>query len=294
MARKRKSPMLPGELATRRQLRKHFAVDFDFARRVLDLGYEVHKTLCDEKISKFGNVAKAACVGVHTKLCKQYRAIHTLCELGLTDDAEILVRSMFESSLVVLFLLRRRVVLRDGRRLPPTPPKGGLTVKFRAKLFAADQALKEQKKVSAWLRTPGLKRHGKKLERFVNDWVDEEEKRLGAAWIRWLKRGNVFGLNIEVMARNLGLERWYAGIYRPQSSKVHASDAIDHLGWDDALAMITPKLEPDVDSTTDPLHLANVPFLMATDLINARFRLGYDDKIGAVRDAIVERNKVPD
>jgi hypothetical protein len=266
-------------MGTRRALRTRFAVDFNFARRVLELGYEVDKSLCDEHSSKFGNEAKAVCIGVYTRLCKQYRGIHALCELGLTDDAEILVRSMFESSLVTLFLLRRRVVFRNGRRLPPTPPKGGLTVAFRVKLFVADQALKERKMVRAWLGTPGLRRKGKSLAHPVNDRVATEEKRLGSQWMCWLKDGILLGLSVETMARNLGMARWYAQIYRPQSSKVHGSDALDHLDLDDVRQLITPKLGPDVDSTTEPLCLANELFLTATDVINRRFRLRYDDKI---------------
>ncbi len=108
--------MLPGEQTARRYLRRLFAEDFRLARQVLELGYKVHDSLCAEQSSKFSNVTKGICVGAYTKLCKQYRAIHALCELGLTKDAEILARATFEAFLVLLFLLRRRVRLNEGKR----------------------------------------------------------------------------------------------------------------------------------------------------------------------------------
>jgi hypothetical protein len=260
----------------------------------LELGYRVHHALCAEETSRFGNLAKGISVGLYTKMCKQYRSIHALCELGLTDDAEILVRAMFEACLSVLFLLRSRVVLKQGKRSPPRPRGGRLSVGFRAELYLADQFLQQEKWVRGWLSTTGLKRHGKRCEQAAADRVDTIRKRVGDDWLKWLKGGNAFGVPIEVMARNLRMERWYAAVYGPQSAKVHAADAEQHLEGDECLEIVTPKLEPDTTTTTMPLQLANILFIMATDLINDRFRLGHDEGIRSIGKTISSNQAGPD
>ena len=281
--------MLSGENGVRRCLRRKFAADFELAREILALGYCVHDTLSMKNSGKFSELTKATCVGVYTKLCKQYHSICALCELGLTDDANILVRSMFESLLVVLFLLRQKVVFKHGNR---KPPKDRLSVDFRAALYAAKQALNCQKISQAWLETPGLKRDGKKLKQRGDEQVAEARRVIGSDWIGWLKKGNMFGLSVEVMAKNLGLCKWYQSIYRLQSSGVHAADALHHLECDESMKMITPKLEPNCDSTTGPIHIATEWFVLATDLINRRFGLGHDEEIRSImnRSRTLRRN----
>lgn len=281
--------MLPGEHRARQLLRRAFSSDFALARQVLELGYRVHHDLCEEETSRFGNLAKGICVGLYTKMCKQYRSIHALCELGLTDDAEILVRTMFETCLSVLFLLRKRAILRHGKRLPPKPIGGQFSVSFRAELYTADQALQLDKRVRDWLSTTRLKRNGKRLECVATDWVDTARKAVGDDWLKWLKTGSTFGLSIEIMAKNLGMGIWYSAVYRPQSAKVHAADADQHLESDDFLPVITPKLKPNTTTTTMPLRLANILIMMAGDLINSRFRLGHDEGIRSIRKTILSR-----
>jgi hypothetical protein len=279
--------MLPGEQAARQHLRQLFADDFQLAREVLELGYAVHNSLCAEHTSKFSNLTKGICVGTYTKLCKQYRSIHALCELGLTDDAQILVRATFEASLVVLFLLRHRVKLNNGRRKPPRPKGGRLSVDFRAKLYGADQAVKMYKMIQSWLTTPGLKRSGRRNQKNADEAMNAARRDVGENWVDWLRGGNILGLPIEVLSRNLGFGPWYAAVYRHQSRKVHGADAIDHLDGDETSETITPDLRPDETTTTVPLSLANQLFIRVTDLINSRFDLGHEEAIRRVGQRII-------
>ena len=193
----------------------------------------------------------------------------------------------FEASLVTLSVLRRRIRLNDGKRKPPTPRGRRLSVDFRANLYAADVVLKRRKMIQSWLATPGLRRRGKKLEKYVNEDLEKARRAVGDDWIKRLQSGIILGLSVEVLSRNLGFATWYSAVYRPQSWKVHGADASEHLDWDEAFETITPNLGPDTKDATLPLFLANQLFMRVTDLINDRFQLGHSRAIRRIGQAII-------
>ena len=53
------------------------------------------------------NVARTM-MGLLTKACKTFRSIQILTERGLHEDASALVRVLFETTIVVLFILQKR------------------------------------------------------------------------------------------------------------------------------------------------------------------------------------------
>jgi hypothetical protein len=225
------------------------------------------------------------------KICKQYRSILVLCELGLVEDADVIARSLFESAVQTLFVLKRNIRLRRGWKNAPKPPRGGFSAEFRAKLYLAHGVLNEQKRVRLCQNKRGLKRPTRRAVEPVNSMVKTAHHWLGRARMDWLgndKSKAAFG--VEMMAANVGLGRWYDAVYRPQSAIAHAKDALHHLDVGDSQMTIDANLGADIERATVPLHLANAMCGHAAHAVNARFRLGFDatlKKLAAGAQAVV-------
>lgn len=272
--------MLPGEEETRRILREEYAEDFQVAREILELASRVLGSLCADEPRRFGHLAKTLCVAGFTKLCKHYRSIHALCELGLTQDAGILLRTMFEAFLRVEFLLCRK-----PPALGRSAPKDRLTVSFRAKLYVLEDAIRLEKYVRMLKGNAELRSHGAQLEVESGQRLTEASTLVGQGWMDWLRNRTMFGLSTADMARELGWDDWYVGLYRWESRGVHASDFEQHLASDEH-GMITPTLYPDTETTTLPIRMANELLLATSDLVNERFRLCYGEPIAQLRDSL--------
>lgn len=89
-------------------------------------------------------------------MCKQYRAILALSELGLGEDANCHTRMMLESMLAMQFILRRKVVLKAGKI--PLAAIGKTSSRFRADLYMANDAFQRRKHLRCVHETPGFKR----------------------------------------------------------------------------------------------------------------------------------------
>ena len=117
--------------------------------------------------------------------------------------------------------------------------------------------------------------------------LSEASNLVGQGWIDWLKktRGNMFGLSVEAMARKLGYQDWYDGVYRFDSGGVHACDFEQFLAAEEQ-GVITPTLYPDAETTTLPMRMGGEVLLAATELASERFRLSYSQRIGELRDSL--------
>ena len=275
--------MLPEEKDIREAIREALPDQFSLADQFLQLGYSVFDSLCSDGARGDIKVAKTQVIGLWTKECKQYRSIRALCELGLTEDADVLLRSSFEASLVLMFLCRDDFVLRRGNKQAPSPPGSNFDMPFRAELYRACIYIQRQKLVRRMLDTPGLEAEGQSLEQAVAQDVRNTEYLLGEEWMKWLRDGIIAGLSVEQMASVFKLQEWYVRIYKPQSAGIHAVDAYDHLDIDDTRGIITPKLDPDVEGAKACLMKANMPFWIGMAVINDAFSLPFEEEIRALK-----------
>ncbi len=266
--------MLPGEQETRIELRSRYEQDFKLAADALTVAYRVHHRLCCDDHRRYSRLAKATCVGGLTKLCVQYRSIHALCELGLTYDAGILLRTMFEAFLYIEFLFCKSPPALGSPRAPA--PNDRLTVNFRAKLYLLEDAIQRDKYVRMLIANPALRSYGDPHQAGFDRGLKEVYKAVGQDWVDWrLNRRNrtMFGLGVEEMARRLGWKDWYDAVYRAESRGVHGCD-FDRFLANEGKGVCTPKLCPDTETTTLPIRLASDFLVAAAQLVNDRFRLG--------------------
>lgn len=273
--------MRRGEPGIRRTIRNQHEETIAFHERALVLCHALHTELCKKLVPASRERAKAVAVGLWTKMCKQFRAILVLSELGLVEDAEVACRTFFECVLQTLFVVKRNVILKRGWSKAPKPPRGGFAMEFRAEIYLARSVLDDRKRVNVWKRTPGCKRVAKKIAAAVDEMASWCEGHVGKRWMNWLQDGKQSGdaFRVERMAENLGLGRWYASVYRLQSSIVHAGDATRHMDADDEQMAVDVRLGPDVESAAKPLQLAIALMGRALEVTNARFQLGLEKTI---------------
>ncbi|OHB78776.1 MAG: hypothetical protein A2V98_21665 [Planctomycetes bacterium RBG_16_64_12] len=289
--------MRPGEASTRRTIRRRYTKDFAYSEELLTAAHKLHGLLCDKDVPPAQKCSKVVAVGLWMKLCKQYRSILVLCELGLVKDAEVVARSLFESAVQTLFVLKRNIRLRRGWRNAPKPPRRGFSAEFRAKLYLARNALNLRKQVNVWQSKRGLRRATRPAVKPVAGMVKTAQSWLGPAWINWLESDKCkAAFTVEMMAVNVGLGRWYDGVYRPQSAVAHANDALDNLDLGKRPMTIDAHLRPDIERATVPLRLANVMCVHAAHAVNARFGLGFDatlDELAAGAQTVEAKMAAP-
>jgi hypothetical protein len=282
--------MLPGEAETRRQLGKTFANDFEVAREVFTLACEVGSTLCTQPCRRFSQFTKATCIAALTKLCNQYRSVHALCELGLTDDASIVLRGMFETLLRISFLLRRSTRLRRIAGMPSWAYNVRLSVDARARLLVADILSREEKYLCELGSIPRCRRLAAKCKPLAVRRLQRARQHVSSQVTSSLGKRSMCGLSVKDMAYGLGLREWYVAFYSGVSTVVHASDLDRFLEIDHADRLIVPRLFPDEQTTTLPIKTAGVFVLAALRSIDSRWRLDYGRRIADLSRRVREHN----
>ena len=210
-------------------------------------------------------------VGLWIKMCKQYRAMLALCELGLVEDAETIVRSLFESTLHIHFLLKRWPKRSQGWRTAPRLPKA---IEVRADVYLARDALEEDKRLNVWKNSRGCRRAARRIAPAAAAMLASAESMVGCDWMKWLRSDQGKGaFKVEMMSKNFGLQRWYDAVYRTQSRIAHGGDALDHLQPSDPPMTMDAGIGGDIQGAAGPLRLANALFGRAAQLIDWRFSL---------------------
>ena len=88
----------------------------------------------------------AMTVGLYAKACKTHRAIRGLCGNGLTSDADVLVRVLFETVVAMHFILKRHS-------------------RIRSRMFGIFANVQALKMALEWEKTSGLRREGTALRK---------------------------------------------------------------------------------------------------------------------------------
>ena len=219
-------------------------------------------------------------VGLFVKASISFRAVIYLCAAGLDRSAMPVSRSLFETSLNLTFLVRRRVALyrfNDSTRTKLDLFGKRLSPKFRTALYNAWCVLRDEKMANDQARTPGLKRAGrlfrKKLDAVERPYVDD----IGSDWETRIKKENTcVGLSIVDFAASLGnhFRNWYRIVYAMDSKSVHQSDMLNYLIGDENSATFSPRWHSSPDEVKEALHKASEIYLCCVGEMNRRFDFG--------------------
>lgn len=195
-------------------------------------------------------------IGLLTKACKTFRSIHILCERGLHEDANALVRVLMETTVAVLFILQKKS-------------------RERARIYHAYGLSQGVKMVNEMKKTPGLKRHvTKNLIKQATDALADSMKNLPPGTDvkhHWSGKRNL----LEAMRALPGGDALYATMYRFTSSISHASDFEAYLEIDSALPDPVWEIEPRVKGFETPSYAARQLLWHLANRIDSRLGLGF-------------------
>jgi hypothetical protein len=202
------------------------------------------------------------------KACKTFRAIRAVAVAGCGQDASILLRALFESTIALLYILQR-----DSRR--------------RAILFAAHQSQRRLVLIEATKKTPGQKRLFKKadLEKAKAS-VDQWSRLVSTAEVatvrkHWAGRG---GLESATTKLGQGWPRVYTTMYRYLSAFSHGSDVNAHVFQPEETTTPVFKVLPGTDELGRVIPMACIHMLAMAGRFDGRLGLGCDKEINALRD----------
>lgn len=209
------------------------------------------------KIGKPGldRVVVETMLGLLTKACKTYRSIHILCERGLHEDANALVRVLMESTVAVIFILQKKS-------------------RERARIYHAYSIAQSAKMLHEWAQTPGLRRKAtKKIIKQSIDSLAESTKNVPAGTHikhHWSGKHNL----LEAM-RALRGDVLYATLYRFTSSITHASDFGAHIEIDSNVSDPIWQIEPRAKGFEAPSYAARELLWHLANRIDTRLGLGF-------------------
>jgi len=274
--------MLEGMDKTITHIRKRFPDVFSRSEKVLHLGGRTLNALCESTNRSDDQLPGTICIAALTKLLRQHLAVCLLCERGLTDEGDLLMRPMFEVGITV------RGLLQESLELPPNAPAQQPSIKMRAKLIAAKGFVEDEK----WLRLAQKETkcdvptgaHDAAASR-----VQAVENQIGTAWIEWIRKGNShFGFSVFELARRVGMDDYYHSLYRIQSTGVHSSDLDRFLVacGDESTGGDTHadyRLFPDCDSPPAALSLASELVCITLLVVDDHFGLKLREQIEELR-----------
>lgn len=230
--------MLPGENEVAAEIKVRYAKELAAMTGLHDA---VVSMMTAEKwtISRGGGTQRFTIeiiLGLLTKACKTFRSIQVLCERGLHEDANALVRVLLETTVATLFVLQRRRRDKNTNALTPTAHERAIT-------FFAYSLHQQLKMLNDWKQTRGLKRQAPKRA------IDAAKKQI-AELRTLLPAGTNFEThwsgkgNLQNTVKALRADSLYAVLFRYTSSISHASDV---------------GLHSEPDSTTGRFDLADRP-----------------------------------
>jgi hypothetical protein len=194
-------------------------------------------------------------VGLLTKACKTFRSIQILCERGLIDDADALVRMLMENTVAILFILQKRP-------------------RERARIYQAHSIAQGIKMLNEWKNTPGLKRKAtKNLVRRANEGPVLWTKNLPAGTD--VKHHWSGKRNLQETVKALRGDAMYATLYRFTSSIAHASDFGAHVEFEPASGDRVWQIEPRSQGLEASSNAARELLWNAANRIDQRIGLGF-------------------
>jgi hypothetical protein len=194
-------------------------------------------------------------LGLFVKACRTLRAIRRLAALGFAEDAFVLARSLFETTVAIAWILQR-------------------SSQSRARMYVAHTLLQHQHMLLQWKVTPGLKRLAPRRHlRWVEEHLKPYTSEFDASTLRELRRTWHEG-TFKDACRTIGLLRLYETFYRRASATGHAADLPRYLSFTDAGITILKIGPGDFDALPEVLRKSYLAFWLTLRRLDSRFGLG--------------------
>jgi hypothetical protein len=203
------------------------------------------------------NVARTM-MGLLTKALKTFRSIQILCERGLHEDANALVRVLMETTAAILFILQKRSRER--------------TLIYHA--YGISQGIRM---LNDWKQTAGLKRGARiRIVKALTATLADAQKNLPGIEVtrHWSGKPNLY----EAMKTLRGGRVMYAMVFRHTSSFTHGSDFGAHVTPADDDDVVY-EIEPRVEGFDGPTYTARQLLWLAASRIDERFGLGFEKRL---------------
>jgi hypothetical protein len=198
-------------------------------------------------------------IGLLAKASKTFRSIQLLCERGLHEDANALVRVLMETTVAIAFILQKKS-------------------KERALIYHAHGIAQSIKMLNEWKNTRGLKRKATTaILKQANDGLNSYLKRLPPGTD--VKRHWSGKSSLHEAVRALRGDVMYATLYRFTSSISHAADFGAHFEVDTDSDDLIWEIEPQVRGFEAPSYAARELLWNASNRIDQRLGLGYADAL---------------
>lgn len=229
--------MLPFEKENREEILSRFETDFGLAENLIQSLLVTTEAIFSRSDSSYSEYATWTLANIAVREIRRFRSIVLECEIGHDENAQILLRSMFEGLLAVRFIVSDPIPLAECspdlqgvRKKLPAIPDTYNAVDFRAGLHVAGEAFSNYRVGSkSDTITP------KQLAGIRKRAADAESE-IGPDRTRTLTTGSrrYCGLQIRQQAESYGLEKMYE-VYQLQCVQVHANDATRYIergdGW---------------------------------------------------------------
>ncbi len=202
---------LPNEASTREEMQRQCRSDFEQLDKTIDLCLSLISKSEGLRITpKRTHLVGFVVMSLFQKMIKSARAVRVLSELGLTGDANVVCRGLFETQVALRWILER-------------------DWDTRARHYVVYIWKRTETMGNAWCARPELKETGEGILKQVRVAIDSAKRGLGAAVVDRLKRSYDGGSGLEQTAVAVGLGPEYDVLYRRLSQAAHAEDMPDHV-----------------------------------------------------------------
>ena len=198
-------------------------------------------------------------MGLLTKASKTFRSIQILCERGLHEEANALVRVLMETTAAIAFILQKKA-------------------RERTLIYHAHGLAQQIKMLNEWRSTKGLKRMAsRQMLTHANDGLAVYLKRLPAGTD--VKRHWSGKSGLQEAMRSLRADRMYATLYRFTSAISHASDFGAHFEVESTSGEFIWQIEPRTRGFEAPCYAARELFWEAASRIDQKLGLGFSEAL---------------
>jgi Family of unknown function (DUF5677) len=272
--------MMPDESENKQKVLNSFPEIFVGAATLISLGVELMDRMKPPDFQGLNGRTFILIRSFVARQIQQFRAIVAVCEIGLHDSGEVLIRSLFEGILAIRFVLYEPInankcshgLLKRRGELPPIP-NGKAGADFRAVLYAGSRLIKMLRDGQAVVDIPeyAMAIPGAVLDGLRTDIV-KIEREIGPQWTAEYSKKNFTysGLSIRQLAESCDLKEFYLKMYPLLCATSHAHDGLSFVR-DVSNDTFEFRLTGRIDKVETALQCAGALLAMSLDDISAVF-----------------------
>jgi uncharacterized protein DUF5677 len=287
--------MMPAEEENRRLVRETFSRELSASAEMIHIGGNLFQAMDSANPTELSGRARIAIKSLVARQIQQFRAIVAVCEIGLHDSAEVLIRSLYEGLLALRFILHEPIgmgkcskALQDARRKLPRIPAGPAGVDFRAVLYGGSARIKKLLDAEEISKFPDYQNPipPQAIESLRQD-VALIRSEIGPAWSNFFQ-GRHFtysGLSIKLLAENCDLKEFHLKIYPMLCAVAHGHDGLSFVRVA-AKNTFEFRLVGKINLIRTALHSTGSLISATLDDVSAVFAPSYRAQIRTVLQAI--------